>query len=498
MNGSRNSVNQIAIAPKFLILPLLLLCLPSRAAAQSEADWSRTAKALTGSVFANSSTDNLRELCDQVGPRVTGTEAYEKASHWALERFRALGIKDVHLESFSIPNGWARGWAQSQVYSPIQRRLHMESVSWAPSTPRGGVTGEIIVVDDLSPKELRAKAEQIKDRVVLLDTEHAFAEGFNKTYPLLNASYGLLKNLGARGLVLNDTVPNQVPGDWLDVDNGKAEIQRLPIAEIGMEDYKLLRRLREQGPVTIGFEYQNQISGPTQVSNVVAQIQGKANPEEWIVIGGHLDSWDLATGCQDNGTGASMVLEAAKAIAALPFAPRRSLRFVLWTGEEPGLLGSKAYIKQHAQELSKCVAVLNSDNGAGHPKGWKVEGRKDLKQALVPIASHYLKDLSADGISMEVTFDSDHGPFLLHGIPALDLWVDDEEYEKVHHKPSDTFDKVDPIFFKTDTTILTVTAYLLAEMPQPIAPHLNHAAVGEILRKSELEQYLIAHGDWTP
>jgi Iap family predicted aminopeptidase len=374
----------------------------------------------------------------------------------------------------------------------------VESVSWAPSTPRGGIIGEIVVVDDLSGEALRAKAAQIKDRIVLIDTEHAFAEGFNKTYPLLSSSYRLFKNLGARGLVLNDNVPNQVIGDWLDIDNGRAEIQPLPIAEIGMEDYKLLRRLYQEGAVTIGFEYQNQISGPTQVSNVVGEIRGKENPDEWILIGAHLDSWDLGTGCQDNGTGVSMVLETAKAIAALPSPPRRSLRFVLWTGEEPGLLGSKAYVKQHEQELSKCVAVINTDNGAGHPKGWKVEGRKDLSEAMRPIASDYLKDLSADGLSLEITFDSDHGPFLLHGIPALDLWVDDEPYEKVHHKPSDTFDKVDPIFFKADTTVVAVTAYVLAAMPQPIAPHLDHVAVGKILKQAELEQYLIAHGDWIP
>ncbi len=491
-------MKELTITRILRTVPLLLLCLASRAAAQSEAGWTRTAKTLTGSVFANTSMDNLRDLCDRIGPRVSGSKAYEEASTWALARFRGLGIKDAHLESFSIPNGWQRGWAQSQIYSPIQRRLHMESVSWAPSTPPGGVKGEITVVDDLSSKALRAKGDQIKDRIILIDTERAFAEGFNKTYPFLSASYRLFKDLGARGLVLNDNVPNEVVGDWLDIDNGKAEIQPLPIAEIGMEDYKLLRRLHEQGPVTIGFEYQNQISGPTQVSNVVAEIRGKDNPDEWILIGAHLDSWDLATGCQDNGTGASMVLEAAKAIAALPSPPRRSLRFVLWTGEEPGLLGSKAYVRQHEQELSKCVAVLNTDNGAGHPKGWKVEGRKDLREAMMPIASDYLKDLSADGISMEVTFDSDHGPFVLQGIPALDLWVDDEHYEKVHHKPSDTFDKVDPIFFKTDTTVVAVTAYVLAAMPQPIAPHLDHAAVGEILKKAELEQYLIAHGDWTP
>jgi len=477
---------------------LLLVAPIPASAAQPDSELEREVRSLAGNIFAGTSMESLRELCDRIGPRVAGTKGYQDAAEWAAAQFRANGIKDVHLEPFTIPNGWQRGWAQSQIYSPIQRRLHLESVSWTPSTPPGGVKGEITVITDLSERNLRSQAAEIKNRIVLLDTERVFADGFNKTYARLIASYPLLKSLGARALVLNNTVPNNVLGDWLDIDNAKAEIQPLPIAEIGMEDYKLLRRLLEEGAVTIGFEYQNQITGPTQVSNVVAEIRGSEKPDEWILIGAHLDSWDLGTGCQDNGTGSVMVLEIAKAFAALPHPPRRSIRFVLWTGEEPGLLGSRFYVKQHVRELDKWVAVLNTDNGAGHPKGWKVEGRKDLKEAMAPIGSAYLRDLSADRISMEVTFDTDHGPFMLRGIPTLDLWVEDGPYEAVHHKSSDTFDKVDPIFFKADTAIVAATGYVIAQMSKPIAPHLDHSAVGEILKKAELDQYLIAHGDWVP
>ena len=489
----RSKITTIAISAL-----LSLVALVPASAAQRDFELKREVGSLIGTIFAGNSVERLRELCDRIGPRVTGTRGYQEAAEWSAAQFRASGIKDVHFEPFTIPNGWQRGWAQSQIYSPIQRRLHLETVSWAPSTPPGGVRGEITVVTDLSEADLRSKAAEIKDRIVFFDTERVFADGFNKTYARLIASYPLLKNLGARALVLNDAVPNNVLGDRLDLDNGKAEIQPLPIAEIGMEDYKLVRRLLEEGPVTIGFEYQNQITGPTQVSNVVAEIRGSEKPDEWLVIGAHLDSWDLATGCQDNGTGSIMVLEVAKAFAALPHPPQRSIRFVLWTGEEPGLLGSRFYVKQHVRELDKCVAVLNTDNGAGHPKGWKVEGREDLKEAMSPIGSTYLRDLSADATSMEVTFDTDHGPFMLHGIPALDLWVDDTHYEALHHKSSDTFDKVDPIFLKADAAIVAVTAYVIAQIPKPIAQHLDHSAVGQILKTAELDQYLIAHGDWLP
>ena len=130
------------------------------------------------------------------------------------------------------------------------------------------------------------------------------------------------------------------------------------------------------------FELQNTTSGPKQVNNVVAEIRGSELPDEWIIIGAHLDSWDYGTGAQDNGTGSVMVLDVARAIAAMGKAPRRSIRFALWGGEEQGLLGSYAYTQAHLNEMSKCVAVLNTDNGAGHPKGWKVESRKDVKDAM--------------------------------------------------------------------------------------------------------------------
>jgi hypothetical protein len=164
-----------------------------------------------------------------------------------------------------------------------------------------------------------------------------------------------------------------------------------------MEDSKLIFDLLEKHSVSVGFEYMNQITEPVQVNNVIAEIRGREKPDEWILVGAHLDSWDLGMGCQDNGTGSVMVLETARAIAELRSPPRRSIRFALWTGEEPGLLGSKAYVKAHWNDLDHCVAVLNSDDGAGHPLGWKVDGRSDLRDATTSLVSGYLQDLAADG-----------------------------------------------------------------------------------------------------
>lgn len=481
--------------PSFLIV--LSICTLA-ANAQNETELQRGAKQVAVSVLAGPSMGKLEELCDRFGARLTGTTAYDHAADWAAAQFRAAGIQDVKLEPITVPNGWQRGWAEAHLYSPVQRKLHVESVSWTPSTRRGGMKGEVVVVSDISEAALRANTAVIKDRIVLFDTEHVFADGFNKVYPKLIASYSIFKALGAQALVLPDAVPNNVLGDWVDIDNGKGEVLPLPIAEIGMEDALLIRRLVAKGPVVIGFSYENQISGPVPSSSVIAEIHGSEKPDEWIVVGAHLDSWDLATGAQDDGTGAIMVLEAARAIASLPHNPRRSIRFALWTGEEPGLLGSRAYVQAHAKELDRCVAVVNTDNGAGKPRGWMVEGREDIKAALAELIPEYLKGYGADQVSLETTFDTDQGPFMLQGIPAFDLWVDDVAYNAVHHKSSDTVDKVDPAYFKADGAIVAVLAYVIAQREQPIGPHLDHAAVGEILKKAQLDGYLSAHGDWQP
>lgn len=229
----------------------------------------------------------------------------------------------------------------------------------------------------------------------------------------------------------------------------------------------------------------------------MAEIRGSELPNEWILIGAHLYSWDFGTGAQDNGTGVVTVLEVARSIAALGKAPRRSIRFVLWGGEEQGSLGSFAYTQNRLEEMDKCVAALNTDNGSGHPKGWKVEGRRDVKEAMQPVSDTALRDIGGGALSMELAYDSDQGPFIVMGVPTLDLWVDTDHHWEIHHKSGDTYDKVGAADFKAGSAIVAETAWILAEDPNPIAP-LDHAAVGEILKKYNLEELLNAVGQWEP
>ncbi len=459
-------------------------------------DVQEAANRLASSIYMGPSMTTLRELADGFGGRLTGSPAYNHAAEWAAAKFRSYGIQNVRLEPFTIPHSWIRGKAHGELLAPLARSLYLESLGWAPSTPAGGIKGDAIIIDNISADNIKAQADKIKGKIVFLDVAKIFANGWVKVLPDLQDSYALFKNAGAIAIIFPSGDKNNVLSAT--DPNWGAGLLPLPGAQVGYEDWQLIRRSLDQGPVTLQFEIQNTITGPVLVNNVVAEIRGSEKPDEWIIIGAHLDSWDYGTGAQDNGSGSASVLEVARAIVALGRPPRRSIRFALWGGEEEGLLGSFAYTRAHLSEMSKCIAVLNTDNGAGHPKGWKVEGRKDLKDAMQPFSDSMLKGLSGGDLSMEITYDTDHGPFMLQGVPSLDLWVDMTDYLEVHHKPSDTYDKIDALDFKGGTAIVAVTAWAIAEDSKPIAPHIDHAAVADILRKAELEKLLAAIGHWKP
>lgn len=478
-----------------LSLALLLSSAAPLRAQQPSAEVRQASARIAGSILIGGrSYDYLQNLTDRFGGRLSGSTSYQRAADWAAAEFRAMGVSDVRLEPFALDATWTRGAARGgRFVSPVERPLHVESLGWAPSTPAGGVRGEVVSVGDVSEKNLRAMRDRIKDRVVLIDTKSLFAEGFTAFVKLMN-SQQLFKDLGAAAVLIPDSQANNAFTAFN--LNWGAKISPLPVAGIGKEDADLLSRLLEKGPVTIEFAYDNQTGGATQSANVVAEIRGRERPDEWIIIGAHLDSWDFGTGAQDNGSGVAMVMEAARAVASLGQPPRRSVRFALWGAEEQGLIGSHAYVEAHDKELKNCVAVLNTDNGAGHPKGWKVEGREDLSKALEPISRALLEDLSGGGLSPEASFDTDHGFFMLKGVPALDLWVDMEPYEKIHHKAGDTLDKLDRHNLADGAAIVAVTAYAIAERPERIAPHIEHAAVGEILRKANALEMIKAFGFW--
>jgi carboxypeptidase Q len=477
---------------------VLGLCctIPLVALAEQPAEMRAIADRLAGSIYNGPSMATLSELTDTIGGRLTGSPAYIRSTEWAAAKFRSYGIENVRLEPFTIEAGWQRGPASGAMLTPLSRPLNLAALGWSPATPAGGVQGAVVMVADVGPEVLQSRAAELRGKIVFLDMPKINVDGFAKALPKIEAAWLAFQKAGVLAVITPDREKNNVLNahgvGW------GAKLLPLPGAEIGMEDARLIQRELKHGTVTLHITLENKVSGEMTVNNVVAEIKGSERPDEWILIGGHLDSWDFGTGAQDNGTGTVSVLEVARALMALGKAPRRSIRLALWGGEEEGLLGSYAYTQAHLSDLDKCVAVLNTDNGAGHPKGWKVEGREDLRKAMQPWSDGLLKNLNGGDLSLDTTYDTDHGPFMLQGIPALDLWVDMTHYGEVHHKSSDTLDKVDTLDFKGGEAIVAVTAYSIAESETPIASHLDHAAVGEIIKKAKLEDMLVNIGVWKP
>ena len=463
--------------------------------AQPTFDLTQTLLRISAGVRQGESTELLRQLTDDIGARLAGSPAYERAAQWAAAKFRDAGLMNVRFEEFTMPNGWQRGPSRARIVAPAAHPLRVLSVGWGPSTSPGGNRGDLVLVSDVSPSALRSQSAQLGNRIVLVDFEKAVPPDQPLAFAHLRESYELLSDLGVQAVLLPHNVPNNVHG-FVDTGNARGTILPIPVEEIGWEDYLLLQRHLTRGPVTIEVEWKNEVSGPTQVSNVIAEITGSELPHEWVLLGAHLDSWDPGTGAQDNGTGAVMVLEAARAIASVGKTPRRSIRFALWAAEEPGPPGSAMFIKRHAAELRDCVAALNTDFGAGRPLGWHVVGRDDVRDAMRPIADR-LRDLGADGVSMDLNCGSDECPFLLEGIPALKLWVDTTDYREVHHKPSDTFDKVDPALLRAGGAVVAITMYAIADQPSRIAPHIGQDAVRKILRTARLD-FDLMNALWKP
>ncbi|MGA8041860.1 MAG: M20/M25/M40 family metallo-hydrolase, partial [Terracidiphilus sp.] len=421
-------------------------------------------------------------LADDIGPRLTGSANYEKAVAWAEDEFKRLGLKNVHGEEWVIPATWEpEGPVTAKMIAPHEQALHLVSEGWSPSTPEGGVRGNVYYLDDLSVDAVKAQADKIKGHIVLVDGELLRKhpdEPFGKIFDALD----LLAGEGAKALVLGLGTVNNAPS-MLGLTDFKGAEANIVTANLGMEDTLLLKRLLGKGPVEIEFSFKNRIRTNVTVHNVVAEIPGSADSGEYVIVGGHLDSWNPGTGAQDNGTGAATVLAVAQAVQAAGLKPRRTMRFLLFGGEEEGLVGSLRYAHAHAADAAKCVGDFVSDSGDEAPKGWYTFGRKDEAEAVSALKP-LLAELDAAGTTDDgkFTFQTDEGPFLAQGVPSFVLWTPLEKYFALHHKPSDTFDKVDQRDLNLGAAVVGVTAYAFADSPTT----LKHYSAAEV--EDELKQ----------
>jgi carboxypeptidase Q len=303
-----------------------------------------------------------------------------------------------------------------------------------------------------------------------------------------------VKDAGAVGLLIasdkQHAMPYTAPVDF------NARLAALPTLSLAREDVGMMRRLLGQGQkLRVRLDVSNKIGPAFESTNVVGEIRGRERPDEIIVVGAHLDSNDLGPGALDNAAGCGAVMETARAIKSLGLAPRRTIRFVLFTGEEEGMLGSNAYVARHRDEMGKTIAALIMDVGAGRPLGWFSMGRTDLDDQIRELMSPFA-DYGVSAIEHSAFAATDNAAFMAEGVPNLILLQDESLYFTVHHSVADTFDKADPRDYATCVSTVAATTFMIADRAAPIGRRLSAEEVKKMAAESKVDEQWRAAGIW--
>ncbi len=417
---------------------------------------------------------NLEELADDIGPRLTGSERLRQAEAWALKKCQAYGAVNIHLEDYDFGPTWTRGRDRGRLLNLNGMELHLAAMAWSTST-RGPVRGEVALLQAKTLAELKAQLPGLEGRIVLMGALPR-PEGQADRRAFRQEVMELLQGLKAKALLRS----SGRPGDLLNMGGGpKARLgsAKVPTAFLSGEQADQLERQVKRG---LHPQLELEIAGETartatQAHNVVAEIRGSEWPTQVVILGAHLDSWDLGTGATDNGTGTVAVMEALRAMQALGLKPRRTLRVVLFSGEEQGLLGSRAYATAHAAEAADLQAVLVDDMGTGRILGWPDMGqeawRGPLALAMAPANNLGCREIGA----FLQPGDTDHWPFYQMGVPAFAAIQDPVDYLKTtHHSQADTFTHVIPADLIQGAQVMAATAWGFLNMPERV-PHIPPA-----------------------
>jgi len=434
---------------------------PVRAGAQSVETYRAAADRLIDAAMRDSAAWNrIAELTDTFGHRLSGSAALERAIDWTLERMRADGLENVRGERAMVRH-WVRGTESAELITPRRKPLAMLGLGGSVGTPAGGITAPVVVVTSFD--DLAKRGAAVKGKIVLFDVPFTQYEA-TRVYRTGGASAAAKQ--GAVAMLLRSVASfsiNSPHTGSMRYDSTVAT--RIPAAAIAVEDAMLLHRMQDRGQsmtVKLVMNAQNLPNAPSR--NVVAELRGREKPDEVVVIGGHIDSWDVGQGAMDDAGGVVAAWEAVRLMKTLGLRPRRTIRVVGWTNEENGVDGGKAYRATHAADVDKHVFALESDNGVFRPYGIKAVGSDSMLAMLRRIAP-LLSRIGADSVTRGES-EADVEPLLDAGVPVAGLNVDETRYFWYHHTNADTPDKLDPRDVARCVAVFAVYAYVVAEMPE--------------------------------
>lgn len=440
----------------------------------------------------------LTELSDDIGPRVTGSPTERKSEEWGMAKMKAMGLENVHLEKYTIWKGWTRGTAEAELLTPTRHKLHVDAMGWTGSTPAAGAEGDIVTANLFDLDNEIKNIARLKGKVVLIT-----AKGKpDKSFILIFAQFGdFLTAAGKAGTIA--VIGGQGGGKSQGMNLTHTGIlgfdtdYAVPVVSMTAEDQSQIERYIERGITPHArFNVQNSLtSGPVETANVVGEIRGREHPEEILVIGGHLDSWDLAQGTTDNGSGTATALGAADTIMRTGQRPRRTIRVVLFTGEEQGLDGSFAYYKQHKSDWANHLGDLILDAGQGEVKGFQMGGRDDL----VPAFEAFTKSLSnirALSVDDKIESGTDTLPFSIYGLPGINMLQDTKDYGYTHHSAADSLIAQKPDVIAMNSTLMAMAAYWIADRPERLATQWPADRTAKMLRQQGTYDELKAFNLW--
>lgn len=406
--------------------------------------------------------ERLTYMADTFGPRFSGSENLENSIDWIVETMKEDGFDNVWTQPVMVPH-WVRGEESATLLLPRKKDLPMLSLGGSVATPEGGITAEVIVVKSFD--ELEKVKDQVAGKIVLYNAEFT---SYGRTVQYrMNGAIEAAKH-GAVASIIRSVGPYSMQTPHTGTMSYDDEVTKIPHAAITVEDALLIQRLYDRGKkIEINLEINAKTFPDTESRNVIAEIKGSEFPDEIIVMGGHIDSWDVGQGVMDDGGGCIAAWEAVRLMNELGIKPKRTIRVVLWTNEENGLRGANEYhrwVKEEEQTLENHVLAIESDAGVFDPLGFGFTGSERAYEILSEIGTT-LEPIESGAVT-KGGGGADIGPLMRDGVPGMGLVVDGSRYFWYHHTASDTMDKLNKEDFNECVATMAVFAYTVADIEE--------------------------------
>ena len=419
----------------------------------------------------------LRHLTDNIGPRLAGSPQAQHAVEWVADELRALGAT-VTIEKTSVPH-WVRGeetadlTAWTGMASGTTQKVVLTALGGSVATPKDGINAPVVVVDSFADLKALPK-EAVKGKILLFnkhfDKELAAqgrgGEAYGESVVYRGAAPSVAASVGAVATLVRSVGGADYRLPHTGMTYYSPGLSKIPAAAVTAEDADLLKNLSAQGEVRMHLTLTPETLAPVETANVIADWKGTEHPEQVVIVSGHLDSWDLATGAIDDGAGIAVSMQAIHLLQELGIHPRRTVRFVAWMDEEQGSFGAQTYAKDHTNDLQNHIGAIESDLGAGHPTGIYFQGGAALDEWLKPL-SRVLAPIGAPLLERTPETGEDINAITAKGVPGFAPMQDSRYYFNYHHTPADTFDKVNPRELGENAAVMAVTAYALADAATP-------------------------------